>query len=299
MELKKILRIKIYQPHAHYRIPFTFSRRHTYPIPPYSTVIGFLCNVLGIQGPIEKPGEYFIKSLENITFKEFADGLYISIYGKFESITKEYIWFRNLHKEKHKERFYTLTNRTIHGEPEHPGGQIPAKIDVLENVYLIIYLAHENEEVIYHLQEILRKPDNRVYPLHLGRAEDWIVFDGKPEESIKIIKTEEKELYGRLDFYTWIPDYRKREEKEEFEFVGIGDSNKDNYKNFFEKVQGSSHIVTSFYRLQNGIRVFQHIPVKLFEGGSFPLNFGKPFKFSIDAELKLPIFFAKMKYPEV
>lgn len=44
-----ILRIRIYRPQAHYRVPFTYQRRHTYPIPPYSTVIGFLCNVLGID----------------------------------------------------------------------------------------------------------------------------------------------------------------------------------------------------------------------------------------------------------
>ena len=44
------MRLVIYQPHAHYRVPFTYQRRHTYPIPPYSTVKGLICNVLGIKG---------------------------------------------------------------------------------------------------------------------------------------------------------------------------------------------------------------------------------------------------------
>ncbi|MGB9677695.1 MAG: CRISPR-associated protein Cas5, partial [Candidatus Ratteibacteria bacterium] len=45
----KVSKLKIYQPQAHYRIPFTYQRKHTYPIPPYSTIIGLLCNVLGIR----------------------------------------------------------------------------------------------------------------------------------------------------------------------------------------------------------------------------------------------------------
>jgi len=48
MQAMKALLIQIYQPTAHFRIPFTYQRRHTYPIPPYSTVIGLLCNLLGI-----------------------------------------------------------------------------------------------------------------------------------------------------------------------------------------------------------------------------------------------------------
>jgi CRISPR-associated protein Cas5, N-terminal domain len=56
MSSLKTLRLKIYQPQAHYRVPFTYQRRHTYPIPPYSTVIGLLCNVLGIRN-LEGDGE--------------------------------------------------------------------------------------------------------------------------------------------------------------------------------------------------------------------------------------------------
>lgn len=297
----KILRLKIYQPSAHYKIPFTFARRHTYPIPPFSTVIGFLCNVLGIKEPIEKPEEYKISELNNISFKDFANGLFLAIYGKFESITREYVWFRNLEVDSHKSRFTSSTNRIIDQTPEHPGGQMPTRIDVLENVYLVIYIAHKNEKIIEELKEIIKNPEERTYPLHLGRAEDWIVFDGEPEESIKIVETIEKsKLLGKSEYYTWLPDYRKRNGMEEFEYVGLLDEiQKENYKKFFDKIQGSSHLITSFYQIKNGIRVFEHIPVKLFEGGSFPMYFGKPFEFSIDKDTEIPLIFTKMKYPEV
>jgi len=67
----KALLIKIYQPTAHYRMPFTYQRRHTYPIPPYSTVIGFLCNMLGI---IHQDNEWY-KKLKKCK---------LSISGRFE-----------------------------------------------------------------------------------------------------------------------------------------------------------------------------------------------------------------------
>lgn len=61
--MTQVLKIKIYQPDAHYRIPFSYQRRFTYPIPPYSTVKGLICNVMGI------------KSSEDERFKKLKQGL--------------------------------------------------------------------------------------------------------------------------------------------------------------------------------------------------------------------------------
>lgn len=284
----KILRLKIYQPHAHYRIPYTFSRRHTYPIPPYSTVIGFICNVMGI------------KNHDDSDFEKLKEGLSLAIYGNFESMTREYVWFRNLSVDAHNSRFASPTNRTIDQTPEHPGGQIPTRVDVLENVKLLIYIFHENESFLEKLKEAFKNPEYRLSPLHLGRAEDWIVFDGEPEESIKIIgdnDLKKEKLYGKFEYYTWIPDPERGEKYVDERFLHSED--KELYKKFFKKIQGSSHLVTSFYTIRDGIRIFEYIPVKLFEGGDFPFYFGKPFEFYFDKELNIPLFFAKMKYLEV
>ncbi len=276
----KILRLKIYQPHAHYRIPFTFSRRHTYPIPPYSTVIGFICNVLGIREQSDEE------------FQKLKDGLSLAIYGKFESMTREYIWFRNLAKDSHKSRFGSPTNRVIDQTPEHPGGQIPTRIDVLEDVKLIIYIYH-NEDFLKVLKSKFENPKNRIYPLHLGRAEDWIVFEGNPDEAIKIIEINEenkKPFYGRFEYYTWIPD-PIREKK----YIDNKIYNK-NFERFFQKIKGSSHLITSFYKIRSGVRVFDYIPAKLFEQGDFPFYFDEPFEFTVDKDLNIPIFLCKMIY---
>jgi CRISPR-associated protein Cas5t len=275
----KVLKLKIYQPTAHYRIPFTFVRRHTYPIPPYSTVIGLICNVLGIR---DQQDEDFAKLKESLS---------LAIYGNYEYLNREYVWFRNLNKDSHVNRFGSLENRFINQLPEHPGGQIPTRVDVLENVKLVIYIKHEDENFIETLKNAFENPSKRIYPLHLGRAEDLVVF-----EEIKILNIEEKKkpLYGGFEKYnfTWLVDPGRGKKYLDLKFYP------ENYNEFFDEVQGNYHQITSFYRIVGGMRVFEEIPVKLFGGGSFPLFFGKPFKFIFDEEEKLSLFFAKMIYPE-
>lgn len=278
----KVLRVKIFQPHAHYRIPFTFSRRHTYPIPPYSTVIGFLCNVLGIREQNDEK------------FKKLKEGLSLAIYGKFESMTREYVWLRNLEISSHKSRFGYPENRVIDQMPEHPGGQMPTRIDVLENVELIIYVFHNDEGFLEKIENALKNPEKRIYPLHLGRAEDWIVFDGSPDEAIKIIEVNEnskKPFYGKFDYYTWIPDPIRGGKYIDTTLYD------DNFEKSYQKIKGSSHLVTSFYEIKDEFRNFEHIPVKLFEQGDFPFYLGKPFEFMTDEKLNIPLFFCKMIYP--
>jgi len=275
----KLLKLKIYQPTAHYRIPFTFARRHTYPIPPYSTVIGLICNVLGIEN--QKDG----------SFEKLKNGLSLAIYGKYESLTREYVWFRGLNKEAHNERFGFPENRIIDQIPEHPGGQIPTRIDVLENVRLLIYIKHEDENFLKEIEGAFKNPKERNCPIHLGRAEDLVVFEEIPK--ILDIKEEKKPLYGKLKNYdfTWLVDPERGEEH-------LDDSLKnDDYQKFFKKIQGSYHLITSFYEIKENIRNFKYVPVKLFEGGSFPFDFGEPFEFIFDDEEDIPLFFAKMIYP--
>jgi CRISPR-associated protein Cas5t len=273
MDKIKLLRLKIFQPSAHYRVPFTFLRRHTYPIPPFSTIIGLICNVLGIDNQ------------ENEDFKQLKNGLSLSIYGKYDFLNKEYIWFRNLSKKSHKSRFGDTKSRSINQLIEHPGGQLPIKIDVLENVRLLIYIKHTDENFLNKIKEAFENPVKRIYPLHLGRAEDLLIF-----QEIKIIEIDPKKekLYGQLTNYnfTWLIDPNQGEEFIDTNFYPY------NYKDFYDKIQGSYHLITSFYEIIEGIRNFRYVPVKLFEGGSFPLHFGKPFGFIFDENI--PLFLTKM-----
>jgi len=255
----EVLRVKIYQPQAHFRIPFTYQRRHTYPIPPYSTFIGLLCNILGIRNDKGK-GEPCENSNCNCDYHNLKK-LKISICGRFESKTTEYIWFRNLRKNSHEERFASYKNRYVSGHIEHIGGQMPVPIDVLNDVKLWFYLYHEDKEFLEKIGENFKSPTSRIYPLHLGRAEDWIVI-----EDVKFTKlTKKRILYG--DVFSWIP--------ERIYFDG----------NFnFKRVSGLLYKLPTFYAKVDGKRNFKYENVKLNDGVI------KDVEFYYDSEEEKPVF---------
>jgi len=269
----KILRLKIYQPSAHYRFPFTFKRRHTYPIPPYSTVVGFLVNLLGIMDQSDKLYIDGIKKLK------------ISIAGRFKTKTTEYIWFRNLLKERHKSRFKLIKNRNIGGHLEHFGGQSPMLIDILNDVYLIIYFFHENSSFLETIYENILNPFNRLEVLHLGRAEDWIVFEDLP----KLIEVESLN-YGRYDkdykYYFWIP-----------ESIYQFDNKSINYDNF----NGLIYNLPVFSEIENyqdtfnknGKRKFTYVKTKLNDGKISKTNI--LLDTSSDLKTPIPIFLGDFK----
>lgn len=262
-----LLRIKIYQPNAHYRLPFAYQRRHTYPLPPYSTIIGLLINVLGIWNQDDE------------FYKEGIKKLKISLAGKFDSKITEYIWFRNMSKKYHINRFSYLNNREINGTIEHPGGQSPMRIDVLNDVHLLIYLGHDNIELLKRISNNISNPINRLEILHLGRAEDWIVLEEEP----RLLKDSQiaYELHGgNFKHFFWIPqNFYVRED--------------DTWKSISnDKFDGLLYNLPTFSAIEgydenfnrHGKRTFEYVRTKLNDG----LIIGQ--KLMIDKELNFPIF---------
>jgi CRISPR-associated protein Cas5t len=267
----KVLRFKIYQPHAHYRIPFTYQRRHTYPIPPYSTVVGFLCNLLGYRDkmPADIPE---IKKLK------------MSVAGQFGCKTTEFLWFRNLSKDAHLKRFGTLESRHISGHIEHIGGQSPMMIDTLNDVRLVIHLAHEDEGFLEEIRDSLQNPVRRLEPLHLGRAEDWIVLMDPPE-IFDLSKLSVRKEDGNYGYFFWIPKNM---------FV----LNSEKRASRFEDFDGLLYRLTSLWTVENyaetlnrhGRRIFTYITAKLSDG----LFTDKFFLFDDDKDWELPVFLADL-----
>ena len=259
----EVLRIKIYQPQAHYRIPFTYQRRHTYPIPPYSTVIGLLCNLLGIRNYKNK-GEPCENENCNCDYHKLKK-LKISICGKFESKTTEYTWFRNLSVEAHNKRFGAPENRYVGGQIEHIGGQIPVSIDILNDVYLWIYLYHEDNSFLEKIKRSFQEPSSRLDIIHLGRAEDWIVIDGVNFEKVNM-----DDAYGNFKVFVWVP-----------ENIFLP----KNISLDFNSVEGLIYRIPTFYKLgEDGAREFNYEKVKLSDG----LLYG--FSFYYDKKEDKPIF---------
>lgn len=273
----KVLRLRIYQPQAHYRVPFTYQRRHTYPLPPYSTVIGFLCNVLGID---DQKKQENLNGKQIILYDELKK-IKISIAGNFESKTTEYVWFRNLSKTAHVDRFGCVENRSVGGHVEHIGGQSPVPIDVLNEVRLVIHLAHEKEIFLKLIKSSLENPARRLEVLHLGRAEDWIVIE-ELSEVIDLSCFRVKRVDANFRHFFWIPESIFTSDP-----VSSGVST-------FKEFQGLRLRVPTFWTVvdydrtlnRHGQRDFEYIPAKLNDG----LITGCQFLY--DEDCRLPIFLA-------
>lgn len=89
----KLLRIEIKASTGHFAIPFLIFERKTFPIPMYSTMIGFVCNILADEAKISR----FLSS-------NFS----MAVVGDHDGVVEEYTWFRNLSKESHTKNSYVL-----------------------------------------------------------------------------------------------------------------------------------------------------------------------------------------------
>ena len=87
----KILKLKLYQETACYKKPFATKVAETYPLPPYSTIIGMFHKILQAQ-----PGEYFPMN--------------ISVQGSYEGI---FINYQNLRMYKRKDKVTSMP-RNVH-----------------------------------------------------------------------------------------------------------------------------------------------------------------------------------------
>lgn len=269
--LKDVLFIQLYLPTAHFRIPFTYQRRHTYPIPPYSTIIGFLCNLLGVN---DRNKTFDNEQLSNAKIYDELKKLKISISGNFESKITEMIWFRNLSVKNHEGRFGSVHNRYVNGHIEHIGGQSPVYLDTLNNFTLNLHFYHENPFVLIYIQQNLKSPESKLETLHIGRAEDIFII-----HELKFVSCQWKRSDGNYKNFFWIPEHAFIPKEKQ---------------NPFNSIEGLRFNLTTFWDVadyetthnRHGIRIFEYMPTKLSDG---ILTYTE---FWIDNCHQLPVFFA-------
>ena len=256
-------RVKIFQPTAHFRVPFTYSRRHTYPIPPYSTVIGLLANLLRVEGQKDPRFQHLLS-------------LKLALAGTFESKTTEYLWFRNLSVAAHKTRFGSTKIRSFQGAAEHPGGQMPVRMDVLENFTFWLWLAHEDRDFLESLYDAFTSPRPRD-GLHLGRAEDLLIIENEEMEPVRPVEEMlvVDRFGGATPWFHWIPQH-----------PWIPEAFRGEVEPRWTEYGGLRQRITSFYRVVDGRRAFVWVDVKLVEG-NWPPNFPR----LVDREHEIPVWF--------
>jgi len=244
-----VLRIKLTMPSAHFKVIHSSSPRKTYPLPPYSTVIGFLANIIGNTEKIQ----------------EMLHGtLALGILSQYGYLSKEYTWLRNLSYEQHTGRYVSANNRELQGIAEHPGGQSPVSIEVLNEVGIWLYIYHSDPGILTLLKQNYCLPEKWFNHLHLGRSEDWAVI-----ESIDLIEMQRSNQAGGIkntnQYFQWMP-------RPDFAFGISQYINERDYTELYNKIQGPATLVTSVYELTEAplgsgktgtIRSFRHIPARL------------------------------------
>lgn len=160
----KAIKLIARQTLASYRKPSSMQIKESYPLPPYSTVIGMVHAACGFQEYVDMQvsiqGSYYSKVNELYTRYEFKPGFY----------------------EKGRHSIEITSN-----DSKSTGLTVgPSNIELLTNVELTIHIVPEKEEKI---EEILNGLKNPKEYLSLGRREDLLII-----EEVEIVNVEEKVL---------------------------------------------------------------------------------------------------------
>jgi CRISPR-associated protein Cas5, Tneap subtype len=170
----KAIKLKLYQKMANYKLPLSFQLRESYPLPPYSTVIGMIHSACD--------------------FKEYKE-MKISIAGNYFSKVND---------------FYTRYEFKLRDKFDHKRHNINANgfgiirgvstIEELIDVNLTIHIIPD-EKLIKTIYNSLKKPKNY---LSLGRHDDLVVI-----KEIKIVEVSnkilEEDLEMKEDIFAYIP----------------------------------------------------------------------------------------------
>ncbi len=182
--MEKILFLQLFQPFAQFRNPFTFFYAQTFPLPPKSTILGFL---------------------ENATSKYYSgefDDLQISIWGYHSTIYWNYLHFI-------KGDPYIDERGIIRGKDSKPlyginsSQRTPIYQQEIMGLNLFLFFKGDDIKKLKLIEEML---SNVSKVLYLGRGED-IVFI----RNIRILEKNKdfEEEYNLKDFRVKIGAYIK------------------------------------------------------------------------------------------
>lgn len=171
----KAIRLKLYQNMVNYKKPTSFQLKETYPLPPYSTIIGMVHNLCQYEEyhemDISVQGKYFSKVNDLYTRYEFKNGM-------------------TYDKARHQIK---VQNFGI--------GRGITTAELLVDVELIIHIIPEDQTLVEEIEKAFLYP--REYP-SLGRREDLITI-----EEVKAVNIIQEELiedkYLDEDLVAYVP----------------------------------------------------------------------------------------------
>ncbi len=171
----KAIRIKAYQPTANYRKPTGFVLRESYPLPPYSTVIGMVHTACGFESyvpmKVSVAGRYYSSTIDLFTQYEFGNKAY----------------------EEGRHQLAVLSDGKYYGVNRGTG-----HVQLLVDVELLIHILPEEESMIDTIAEGLMNP--QIYP-SLGRHEDLLRIDEVRVVNLQEVDADEEDVALAYDMY--------------------------------------------------------------------------------------------------
>lgn len=174
MSIMRAIRVKIEQELVNYKVPTSFQLKETYPLPPYSTVIGMIHNLCGYN-----------------SYKDMD----ISIQGYSHSRTNDLFT-----RYEFKPAFKFDKSRHQLEVGGYGLGRGISTTELLTEVELIIHIVPKDESLIDEIAEKLMFP--REYP-SLGRREDLAII--KEVKVVEVRETEKESVKLNKNYTAYIP----------------------------------------------------------------------------------------------
>lgn len=167
----KAIRLKLKQNLVNYRYPTAFELKESFPLPPYSTVIGMVHNACD--------------------YTEYHP-MKVSVQGKYHSVVDDLAYkysFKPGTIEKKRDYAFVTEDTGVYKTPLYQ--------NLLVDVELIIHIAPQDQKLVEEIFDAFKTP--REY-ISLGRREDLVVID-----EVKIVEVEEVDEESFIEFDN---DYR-------------------------------------------------------------------------------------------
>lgn len=162
--MNKVIRLECSQQLANYRKPTSFQIKETYPLPPYSTVIGMIHTACG--------------------FTQYHP-MDISVQGSYHSAVSEMYTkysFGSSYEEGRHQAY------VVNGDKKDGINIGPGYVELLTDIKLLIHIRPENEADLEVIKEGLLNP--KIYP-SLGRHEDLLTIDDVTIVEVEAIDPDE------------------------------------------------------------------------------------------------------------
>lgn len=172
----KSIRLKLKQNLVNYKLPTSFQLKETYPLPPYSTIIGMIhnaCNYLEYKPmQISVQGKYHSKVNDLATRYEFKNGM------TYDST-----------RHQLKVGDYGISIGV-------------SNVELLSEVELLIHIVPEDQSLVEEIYNAFKTPRDYI---SLGRREDLVVID-----EVKVVEILEERVRGEnlrinRDYKAYIP----------------------------------------------------------------------------------------------